>query len=82
MPERNGLYLKIDPYVPYQEHDQDGKVVEDGFCNQKIVDDLQACGFAHQGFTRGYDMANQCRWMSVLDLRNKDEETLFQRFDA
>ena len=27
-------------------------------------------------------MANQCRWMSVLDLRNKDEETLFQRFDA
>lgn len=80
--ERSGLYLKIDPYVPYQEHDQDGKVVEDGFCNQKIVDDLQSCGFAHQGFTRGYDMANQCRWMSVLDLRNKDEETLFQRFDA
>ena len=75
--ERNELYLKIDPYVPYQEHDQDGKVVEDGFCNQKIVDDLQSCGFAHQGFTRGYDMANQCRWMSVLDLRNKDEETLF-----
>lgn len=56
--------------------------MEDGFCNQKIVDDLQSCGFAHQGFTRGYDMANQCRWMSVLDLRNKDEETLFQRFDA
>lgn len=82
MPERNGLYLKIDPYVPYQEHDQDGKVVAEGFCNQKIVDDLQACGFAHQGFARGYDMANQCRWMSVLDLRNKDEETLFQRFDA
>ena len=80
--ERNGLYLKIDPYVPYQEHDQDGKVVEDGFCNQKIVDDLQACGFVHQGFTRGYDMANQCRWMSVLDLREKSEAQLLKQMNA
>ena len=80
--ERNGLYLKIDPYVPYQEHDQDGHVVEGGFCNQKIVDDLQVCGFEHQGFTRGYDMANQCRWMSVLDVQGKDEEQLLKQMNA
>ena len=70
--ERNGLYLKIDPYVPYQEHDQDGHVVEGGFCNQKIVDDLQACGFEHQGFTRGYDIsAAGCPcWMCREKMRN------------
>lgn len=79
---RNALYLKIDPYVPYQQHDPDGKVSEGGFCNQRIVEQLQSCGFEHQGFTVGYDMSNQCRWMSVLDVRGKNEEQLLKEMNA
>ena len=32
--EKNGFLLKIDPYVEYQERDNDGKVVENGYNNK------------------------------------------------
>ncbi|MDO4468027.1 MAG: peptidoglycan bridge formation glycyltransferase FemA/FemB family protein [Bacillota bacterium] len=82
MKELNGLYLKIDPYVPYQQHDMDGNVVEGGFNHQNYIDNLASLGYQHQGFTKGYDESVQCRWMSVLDLRNTDEKTLLKNMDS
>lgn len=82
MKDLNGLYLKIDPYVPYQQHDMDGNVVEGGFNHQEYIDNLISLGYEHQGFTTGYDESVQCRWMSVLDLRNTDEKTLLKNMDS
>ncbi|MBQ0066141.1 MAG: peptidoglycan bridge formation glycyltransferase FemA/FemB family protein [Firmicutes bacterium] len=82
MKELNGLYLKIDPYVPYQQHDMNGDIVEGGFNNQDMIDNLVALGYEHQGFTKGYDESVQCRWMSVLDLQNTDEKTLLKNMDS
>lgn len=81
MKEQNGLYLKIDPYVPYQQHDINGAVVEGGFRNDDVVSILKKLGYRHHGFTIGYDESCQCRWMSVLDLRGKSEESLLKEFD-
>lgn len=80
--ERGGLYLRIDPYVAYQQRDCNGDVVEGGFCRQNVVDALTSCGFLHQGFTVGYDDAVQCRWMSVLDLRGKTKEQLLKQMNS
>lgn len=74
--KQNGLYLKIDPYVPYQEHDVDGNIVEGGFCNQDIFENLTQCGFQHQGFYVGYDENVQCRWMSLLHLNGRQEDDI------
>lgn len=73
--EKDCLYMKIDPYYPYQEHDMDGNVVEDGYCHQAIIDVFQKENFAFQGFRNWHDEDYEPRWMSILELegKNKDE---------
>lgn len=71
------LYLKIDPYVPYQEHDMNGNLVKGGFHHDDILQTLKACGFEHQGFSKGYDANTQCRWMSIINLVGKSEEDVY-----
>lgn len=51
--ERNALYLKIDPYFPYQEHDVDGAIIKDGFHHDMVVKCLENMGYQHQGFSVG-----------------------------
>lgn len=82
MKERNGLYMKMDPYVAYLQRDCNGDVVEGGFDHSAIVQSLTALGYQHQGFTVGYDEASQCRWMSVLDLRGKTAEQLLKAMNS
>lgn len=80
--EKGGLYLKIDPYVPYQEHDLNGAVVSDGFHHEEVVQNLCAAGFEHQGFSIGYDESTQCRWMSVLHVDGKSKEQLLKEMNS
>lgn len=70
------LYLKIDPYVAYQEHDIDGNIVADGFRRTYVLKNLQELGFKHQGFQVGYNEETQIRWMSILNLRDKSEQDI------
>lgn len=75
-------YLRMDPYVEYQQLDQDGNVVPDGFNHRAMVDFLVSLGYQHQGFTRGELKGDsQVRYMVVLDLDNKTEEQLVDDFD-
>lgn len=80
--EKNCVYLKTDPYIPLQQRDKDGELVEGGFNNSRVLDLYQSLGFQHQPLKQGYDMLNQCRWMSILYLENKTKEQIFKEFSS
>lgn len=67
---KNGLVLKIDPYIIHKSRDIDGNETKK-IDNSNIVNNLKKLGFIHGGFTRGYDLSGQGRWYFVLDLENK-----------
>ena len=74
--KNKGIFIKINPYVEYQERDTNGDIVEGGYNNQKIVDELVNLGFIHNGFTITYGKDLEPRWISVLDLIGQNEETI------
>ncbi len=78
--KRKCLYLHMDPYLPYKEHDLDGNVVEGGFDNSDVVEMLMQLGYVHEGFTKGMDVSKEPRWMSILDLKEKNKEDVFASF--
>ena len=65
--EHNGILLKIDPMIVYQNHDKEGNVVGD-FKNNKVVDNLIKNKFVHHGFSKGYCDEIQYRWTHLLDI--------------
>lgn len=71
-----GIFLKINPYVEYQERNVDGDIVDDGYNNQEVVDKLISLGFIHNGYTITYGKDLEPRWISVLDLENETEESI------
>jgi len=74
--KNKGIFIKINPYLEYQERDINGNIVEDGYNNQKVMDDLINLGFIHNGFTITYGKDLEPRWISVLDLKNQNEESI------
>ena len=65
--EHNGILLKIDPMIVYQNHDKEGNVVGN-FKNNKVVDNLIKNKFVHHGFSKGYCDEIQYRWTHLLDI--------------
>lgn len=78
--KHQGVYLKIDPCVIYQKHDPDGVPYENYPKNDRFLHQMRNLGFEHQGLFTGYNPNSQCRWVSILDLQGKTEETLFSEF--
>lgn len=70
--ERNGFLLKIDPYVEYQEHDNNGVIVE-GKDNKKAHKNLIDLNYKHSGFTLMQESL-QPRWMHVIEINGRDED--------
>lgn len=79
--ENHCMVFQTDPYLPYKERDENGDLVEGGFDNSSVVEQLQKLGYRHDGFLRGTDIAREPNWMFVTDLRGKSEEELFKSFD-
>lgn len=73
--KENGFMLKIDPYVEYQEHDNNGQIVEDGYNNKKAFKNLIDLGYKHFGFNLMQDTL-QPRWMHVIEINGKTEEEI------
>ena len=69
------IYLKIDPEIEYQEIDEEGNKIEDGYNNYQIFDNIIDLGFKHTGFVKNFEN-NQPRYTFVIDLE-KDENELF-----
>ncbi len=79
--DHGGMFLKIDPYVSYQERDQLGNIVENGTNHKDVVDHLKKLGYHHMGFTMHQETL-QPRWMFVLPIKNHTYEEIAQNFDS
>lgn len=77
---KNVVYLEIDPEIDLQERDKNGDVIKGGFNNFDIVQNLVNSGFIHLPLKQGYDLSKECRWCSILDLRNKSKDDIFKEF--
>ncbi len=63
--EKGAIFIKIDPYVEYKEHDNNGDLVENGFDNSDCVNNLKELGYKHLGFNLMQDTL-QPRWMHIV----------------
>ena len=79
--EKNGIFIKIDPYVEYQEHDNNGDIVESGFNNHNCVENLKKLGYKHFGFNLMQDTL-QPRWMHVIETKNKSIEDVMKDMES
>lgn len=76
--KKHGIFLKINPYVEYQERDTDGNIVPNGFKNDLIIQKLTKLGFKHNGFTINYGIDLEPRWLSVLNIKHKTANEILQ----
>ena len=71
--KHKGIYLKVDPDIIYQEIDDDGNKVDNGFNNYKIYEDMLKLGYHHTGFNKYFDN-NQPRYTFRIDLTKEQNE--------
>lgn len=80
--KENGFFIKIDPYLIYKQRDINGNIVEGGIDHSQVVENLKKLGYQHYGFNVTFGSELQPRWIYVLDLKGKNEETVFQNFSS
>ena len=79
--ENGGIFVKIDPYVEYQEHDNDGNVVENGYNNKEAVENLKKLGYKFYGFNLMQDTL-QPRWMHVIEINGRTEDEVLADMES
>ena len=79
--EQNGIFVKIDPYVPYIEHDNNGEIVKNGFNNKESYQNLIDLGYKHFGFNLMQDSL-QPRWMHVIDTKDKTLDKVMEDMES
>lgn len=79
--EKNGIFIKIDPYVPYIEHNNDGSIKENGFNNKIAYQNLIDLGYKHFGFNLMQDTL-QPRWMHVINTKNKNIDEILEDMES
>lgn len=67
--EHNGIYLKVDPEIEYQEIDEEGNCIENGNNNYYLFNTLIDLGYVHTGFVKNFEN-NQPRYTFKIDLSN------------
>lgn len=78
---KNAIFIKIDPYIIYQEHDLDGNIVENGKNNKEAFSNLEKLGYKHFGFNVMQDTL-QPRWIFVTDTKDKTVEDVMNGMDS
>lgn len=79
--KEQGIFLKINPLIPFRERDVDGNIIDSLHNNKELVDYLKELGFEHLGFKE--DVPNlEPRFISVLNLENKTEDDLLKNMRA
>lgn len=74
---KGGIFYKINPYFSIRKRDQNGDEVGENN-NEQVVETLKKLGFIHNGYTITYGTDLEPRWVSVLDLKEKNEEQLLK----
>ncbi len=80
--KKNVVYLETDPEIDLVQRDKDGNVVENGFHNYDVVDNLKLAGFLQLPLKQGYDLSKECRFCSSIDLRGKTSDEIFNAFSS
>ncbi|MCG7305675.1 aminoacyltransferase [Staphylococcus warneri] len=78
--KHNCLYVLVDPYILENLRNADGEILK-SYDNRAVIKTMEDLGYKHQGYTVGYDMMSQIRWLSVLDLKGKSEDQLMKEMD-
>ena len=78
--KNNGIFIKIDPYVSYQERDLLGNVVSEGKNNKKAYNNLIKLGYKHFGFNLMQNTL-QPRWIFVTDVKGKSIDEIMSNMD-
>lgn len=79
--KNNGIFIKIDPYVSYQERDLLGNIVPDGKNNKDGFNNLKKLGYKHFGFNLMQEEL-QPRWIFVTDVYGRTIDDLMKDMDA
>ena len=79
--KKKGIFYKINPLVIYQERDINGDIVNGGENNKDVVDYLKKLGYSHVGLTNDYGKDIEPRWISVLDLKDKTYDDIYNNYN-
>ena len=79
--KEQGIFVKIDPFVEYQEHDNDGNIVKDGYNNKSAVENLKNLGYKFFGFNLMQDTL-QPRWMHVIETKNRTLDDVMKDMES
>lgn len=78
--KEKGIFIKIDPYISYQERDINGNIVVDGINNKKAYENLTELGYKHFGFNLMQDTL-QPRWIFITKTKNTTVEEIMKGMD-
>ena len=77
----NAIFIKIDPFVEYQEHDNNGDIVKNGYNNKDAVENLKSLGYKFFGFNLMQDTL-QPRWMHVIETKDRTLDDVMKDMES
>lgn len=79
--KENAIFIKIDPFVEYQEHDNNGDIVKNGYNNKDAAENLKSLGYKFFGFNLMQDTL-QPRWMHVIETKNRTLDDVMKDMES
>lgn len=79
--KENAIFIKIDPFVEYQEHDNNGDIVKNGYNNKDAVENLKSLGYKFFGFNLMQDTL-QPRWMHVIETKDRTLDNVMKDMES
>ena len=79
--KEKAIFIKIDPFVEYQEHDNNGDIVKNGYNNKDAVENLKSLGYKFFGFNLMQDTL-QPRWMHVIETKNRTLDDVMKDMES
>ena len=78
---QKAIFIKIDPYVEYQERDNNGNIISDGYNNKNAIENLKKLNYKFFGFNLMQDTL-QPRWMHVIEINGKSKDEIDKEMES
>ncbi len=78
--EKNGIFIKLDPYVSYQQRNLEGEIIEGGENNKDCYQNLIKLGYRHFGFNKMQETL-QPRWIFITKTKDTTVEEVMKHMD-